>query len=177
MTELMTARLHLKPFAPSDLDGLCVLNSDPRVMRYITGRPETREETAAAIGRVMSRWEQWGFSWWGFFERDGGELIGAGCIQYLAANPDNPLEIGWRLRPDRWHRGLASEAAGRMAAFAFDTLHAPLLTAVANPDNWASRRVMERLGMSLRGIERWYDADVATYQVTAAAWAGHSAVP
>jgi ribosomal-protein-alanine N-acetyltransferase len=170
MTVLTTARLRLEPFVPSHLDGLCVLNSDPRVMRYITGRPQTREETMAAIQRVMNRWAQWGFSWWSFFERDSGDLVGAGCIQYLAGNPANPLEIGWRLRPDRWHRGLAGEAARRMTMFAFETIDAPLLTAVANPENTASRRVMERLGMRFRGTERWYDADVATYEMDAEAW-------
>jgi ribosomal-protein-alanine N-acetyltransferase len=177
MTVLTTARLRLEPFSASHLDGLSLLNSDPRVMRYITGRAETREETMAAIQRVMTRWAQWGFSWWSFFERDGGDLVGAGCIQYLAGNQDNPLEIGWRLRPDHWHRGLAGEAARRMAAFAFETIRTPLLTAVANPDNWASRRVMERLGMGFRGIEFWYDAEVATYAMTADQWsaAAHSA--
>lgn len=174
LTILTTARLRLVPFADEHLDGLHALNSDPAVMRYLTGRPETRAETMAGIERVKARWAEWGYSWWSFFELapDGssGALIGAGCIQHLGKDRALPLEIGWRLRRDRWGRGYASEAARRMAAFAFDELGAPLLRAVCDPENRASARVMERLGMGYCGIERWYDSDNAAYEITAARW-------
>lgn len=170
MTILLTERLRLEPFADAHLDGLHALNSDPAVMRYLTGRPETRDETLAGIERVKARWAEWGYSWWSFFEQDGGALIGAGCIQHLDKDRAQPLEIGWRLRQDRWGRGYASEAARRMATFAFDDLATPLLRAVCDPDNRASARVMERLGMHYCGIERWYDADCAAYEITAARW-------
>ncbi|HEV8691043.1 MAG TPA: GNAT family N-acetyltransferase [Ideonella sp.] len=170
MTILSTARLRLIPFDDSHLEGLNALNSDPQVMRYLTGKPETREETMAGIERVKARWAEWGYSWWSFFEHDSGELIGAGCIQHLGRDKENPLEIGWRLRQDRWHRGLASEAAVTMASFAFETLSTPLLTSVCHPDNAPSARVMQRLGMRYRGIERWYDMDAITYEMTQAEW-------
>ncbi|WP_284617958.1 GNAT family N-acetyltransferase [Aquabacterium humicola] len=170
MTILTTARLRLEPFADAHLDGLQRMNSDPEVMRYLGGRAETREETRAAIDRVKARWAEWGYSWWSFFEHDGGELVGAGCIQHLGRERSNPLEIGWRLRQDRWGRGLASEAAERMAAFAFDDLAAPLLVATCHVDNAASARVMQRLGMVWRGVEQWYGEDAAVYQIDRAAW-------
>jgi RimJ/RimL family protein N-acetyltransferase len=163
-------RLRLVPFDESHLDGLNELNSDPEVMRYLGGRPETREETMQAIQRVKARWAEWGYSWWSFFEHDGGALIGAGCIQHLGRDKTNPLEIGWRLKRDRWHRGLASEAAETMAGFAFDTLGTPLLTSVCHVDNAASAKVMQRLGMRRRGVERWYDMDALAYEMTQAEW-------
>ncbi|MFO1264764.1 MAG: GNAT family N-acetyltransferase [Rhodoferax sp.] len=58
--------------------------------------------------------------------------------------------MGWRLHPDFWHRGLASEAAKRMARFAFENLAAKELMAVRHPDNAASGAVMDRLGMHYR---------------------------
>ncbi|MFO1338325.1 MAG: GNAT family N-acetyltransferase [Burkholderiaceae bacterium] len=170
-TTLHTARLRLEPFDDRHLDGLNALNGDPAVMRYITGRAETREETQAAIARVQARWAEWGYSWWAFVEHEGGQVVGAGCVQHLGRERANPLEIGWRLRPDRWGRGLASEAARTMAGFAFDTLHAPLLVAVCHPDNHASAQVMQRLGMRYRGVERWYDMDTSVYGMTGADWA------
>jgi len=170
MTTLTTPRLHLVPMANDHLDGLFAINSDPEVMRYITGQPETREGTQAMIERVKARWAEWGFSWWSFIERDSNEIIGMGCIQHLARDSANPLEIGWRLRPDKHHQGLASEAAQHMAAFAFESLEAPLLTAVCQPPNTASARVMQRLGMRYRGLERWYDVDCSTYEVTRVEW-------
>jgi len=151
------------------LDGLGVLGGDPRVMRYLGG-VQTREETAAAIERQIGKWQALGFGWWSFLELATGELIGAGCIQHTGGKPEHPLEVGWRLRPDRWGQGFATEAAIATGEFAFDCLGIPLLLAVAVPENTASRRVMERLGMRYRAIERWYDMDLATYEITAAAW-------
>lgn len=170
MTILTTARLRLVPFDESHLDGLNELNSDPEVMRYLGGQPETRDQTMEAIQRVKTRWAEWGYSWWSFFEQEGGALIGAGCIQHLGRDKANPLEIGWRLRKDRWHKGLASEAAETMAGFAFDTLDTPLLTSVCHVDNAASATVMQRLGMRYRGTERWYDMDALAYEMTQAEW-------
>ena len=173
---LETARLRLEPWAPQHLDGLDVLGSDERVMRYIAG-VATREETAASIERQQRRWAAYGFGWWVFLDRATSELVGAGCIQHLGRIETSPLEIGWRLRPDQWGKGLASEAARTMAGWAFDTLDIPILTAVAVPANTASTRVMERLGMRYRGIEQWYDQDLATYEITAAEWRGPPAGP
>jgi RimJ/RimL family protein N-acetyltransferase len=170
MTVLTTQRLRLEPMSDAHLDGLFQLNSDPEVMRYITGRPETLDETRQVIERVKGRWRDIGYSWWSFIELSTGELVGAGCIQHLGQDRANPLEIGWRLRTDRRGQGLASEAARAMAAFAFDTLQGELLCAICDPDNRNSSRVMERLGMHYKGLETWHDSTVSVYQITGAQW-------
>lgn len=170
MSLLHTQRLRLEPFNDEHLDGLFRLNSDPEVMRYITGKPETREETIAMIERIKARWIEFGFSWWSFIELKTNELIGAGCIQYLGRDPANPLEIGWRLRQDKWGQGFASEAAQRMAAFAFDQIGGDSLFAVCDQENIGSANVMKKLGMHYRGIERWNEIDVATYAISRADW-------
>ncbi len=175
MTILSTARLRLEPFDDAHLDGLYELNSDPVVMRYLTGKPETLEETRAVIARVKARWAEWGYSWWAFIEHDRGQIVGAGCIQHLGRDAANPLEIGWRLRQDRWGQGLASEAAQTMAGWAFDHLKTPLLTSVCHTDNIASAKVMQRLGMRYRGVERWYDMDMSVYEITQSEWQARSA--
>jgi RimJ/RimL family protein N-acetyltransferase len=170
MTVLTTARLRLEPFSEAHFEGLHAMNADPEVMRYITGRPETRDETSSAIERVKARWAEWGFSWWSFVELNSGEIVGAGCIQYLGKDTANPLEIGWRVRRDRWRKGLAFEAAVAMATFAFQTVGAELLCAVCNPANVASASLMKKLGMHYRGLERWYDAETAVFQMTRGEW-------
>ena len=154
------------------------MNADPEVMRYLTGRPETREETLAAIERVKARWAEWGFSWWSFIAEESDEIVGAGCIQYLGGNPANPLEIGWRVRRDKWRQALAFEGAERLATFAFETLQPNLLRAVCHPGNIASIAVMKKLGMRFRGVEEWYSANDLTFEITRNEWrmrAGSSA--
>lgn len=185
MTTLHTTRLRLEPFAEEHLEGLHEMNRRPEVMQYITGQPETREQTAAAVARVQRSWTVLGTSWWAFIAVASGRVVGAGCIQYarrdatlpadLLSLRTNPLEIGWRLHPDFWHVGLASEAAARMATFAFDTLAAPGIIAVRHPENAASGRVMDRLGMRYRGLEMWYGERLATHELSREGWTTASA--
>jgi RimJ/RimL family protein N-acetyltransferase len=170
MTILNTERLRLEPFDDHHFEGLQAMNRLPEVMRFISGQPETPDETRAGIERVKGRWAEYGFSWWAFIERASGTLVGAGCIQYLGRDPANPHEIGWRLVPDRWGQGLASEAARAMAGWAFGTLGAPQLVAICLPDNEDSARLMRRLGMRYRGIETWYERPHAVYAIARDEW-------
>ena len=185
MTILHTTRLRLEPFGEQHLDGLHEMNRRPEVMRFISGQPETREQTAAGIARVQRCWAAWGTSWWAFLERHSGRLVGAGAVQHLRHEAalavdlerlrSNPLEIGWRLHPDVWHQGLATEAAVRMTTFAFEHLAAPELLAVRHPDNLDSGRVMDRLGMRYRGMEVWYGKTLATHVLGHEEWQRHTA--
>lgn len=181
MTILETARLRLEPCSPEHLEGLHAMNRLPEVMRYIgNGEPETLEGTQLMIERVRQRWRHFGYSWWSFIDRASGRVAGAGAVQHLrreAEPPDDldrlrdlPLELGWRLHPDFWRQGLASEAAQRMARFAFEPLGAPRLLAVRHPDNLASGRVMDRLGMCYLGLDTWYGAPLATHGIERDAW-------
>lgn len=156
------------------------MNCRPEVYRFLSGQPETREKTAEGISRVQRCWATWGTSWWAFIDLESSRIAGAGCIQYLrheAALPTNleslrgnPLEIGWRLHPDFWHRGLATEAAEEMAAFAFNRYSLKELLAVRNAENVNSGRVMERLGMRFRGLESWYGMTLATHVLSREQW-------
>ena len=170
MTILTSARLRFEPFDDSHFDGLYAMNADPEVMRYITGRPDTPEETRAAIARVQGRWAQWGYSWWSLIEHDTGELVGAACLQHLGHDAANPLEIGWRLRRDRWGRGLASEAARTILGHAFEVVAAPKVCAIRHPDNLNSRRVMDRLGMRHVGLQTWHEMEVEVHELARADW-------
>jgi RimJ/RimL family protein N-acetyltransferase len=170
MTILTTPRLRLEPMAEAHFDELFAMNSTPEVMRYITGKPDTRADTQAMIERVKARWAEDGFSWWSMFEQASGRFLGACGVMYLGRDEENPLELGWRLRPDAWGQGFASEAAACIAQFAFDALEAPQVCAICHPENRASRRVMERIGMHYRGGEVWYERDVAVYAMTREQW-------
>jgi RimJ/RimL family protein N-acetyltransferase len=61
MTILTTPRLRLEPMADQHFDELFAMNSLPEVMRYITGKPDTREDTLAMIERIKARWAEDGF--------------------------------------------------------------------------------------------------------------------
>jgi RimJ/RimL family protein N-acetyltransferase len=166
MTILKTARLTLEPVTEQHYAGLRKLNTDPAVMHFLNGGvPETEEATRAMIARVMAAWAAWGYSWWALIADDTGELIGAACLQHLDRDAGKPREIGWRLGRSGWGKGYATEAARAIVEFAFEVVGADVLYAVADPDNAASIKVMERLGMRYVGIETYYDEPCATYRL------------
>jgi RimJ/RimL family protein N-acetyltransferase len=175
MTILTSPRLRYEPLADRHVDGMQAMNRDSEVMRYLLGRPEAPDETRAMIARVRTRWAEWGYSWWALVDVASGELVGAGGIQHLGRDRANPHEIGWRLRRASWGLGLATEAARTMADYAFTVLEAPRLCAVRHPDNTASLRVMDKLGMRFAGMEEWDGMLVPVHELTRADWRTHSA--
>ena len=166
MTILHTARLRLEPVTEQHYDAMHAMNSDTEVMTYLNaGQPETEEHTRAAVGRIMGRWAEWGYSWWALIRLDDGEMVGMACLQHLDGDKSKPHEIGWRLARTGWGQGYASEAAAAIVAHAFNVVGAPEVVAVAHPDNAASIKVMTRLGMQYVGMERHYDLDSVVYRL------------
>ena len=166
MVVLETERLRLEPMDDRHFAGLYAMNSDPEVMRYITGRPDTEHDTRQMIERVKGFWRLWGYSWWTLVDRIGGAMIGAATLQHLDRDSTKPHEIGWRLLRRNWGRGYATEAARAIVAHAFGTLTVPRVTAVADPDNAASIAVMLRLGMRRVGPARHYGHACMLYELT-----------
>lgn len=162
---LTTGRLRLEPCSTRHFAGLRVVNCDPAVMRFVGGRPQTPEETAAWIARAEARWRIHGYSWWVIRLGDGGDIIGACCLQHIENDPAQELEIGWRLLPGHWGKGYATEAAGAMVDYGFGTLAVSRLFANADPANDASIRVMQRLGMRSLGLQCHYGQYCASYLI------------
>ena len=133
-------------------------------MEFLTfGEAELLSKTQSTIARVRERWGRLGYSWWAIFERDSEEVIGAACLQNVANVEGAELEIGWRLSTSATGKGFATEAGKAAADYAFDVIGVDHVIAVAHPDNIASHRVMQRVGMTYRGIETHYDEDCTTY--------------
>ena len=165
MSTIITPRLRLEPFKNSHFEELYGLNSDAEVMQYITGRAVTLDETIDHLELVKKQWKELGFSSWSFIERSTDEFVGTGGIQHIEFNPDNPLEIGWRLKLEKRGQGYATEAARYMAQFIFERLDIDCLYALCHQENTQSARVMQRLGMAYCGIEQWYNLDVSVYKL------------
>jgi RimJ/RimL family protein N-acetyltransferase len=147
---LMTARLRLRPWRddPDDLDALARWNADPLVMRHMGRGPMSRDESEAALARYLRHWDEHGFGLWAVEERETGALIGRTGLSYHRAWPDEP-EVGWLIDPAWWDRGLATECGAASIDYAFETLGIPRVVSICIPENLASRRVMEKLGLKL----------------------------
>lgn len=163
---LHTARLRMEPMNQQHYDGMRAMDTDPQVMRYISpGVIKSVEDTQATIERIQGRWQQYGFSWWALMLAGTDEMVGAACLQHLANEDGAPLEIGWRLLRGCCGKGYASEAAQAIITFAREQIGTTYLVAVTDPENVASQRVMQRLGMRYVGIEKHYDEQCVVYEL------------
>jgi [ribosomal protein S5]-alanine N-acetyltransferase len=153
---LLTLRLAMREFVPEDFADLRRLNSDARVMKYITGKPETPEETAAAIRRTLRNYRLYpDLGAWYATRRDNGKFIGWVSLKYAGKSPD--VEIGYRLLPEAWGHGFATEGATAMYQYGFDDLDLDRIIGVTHPDNRASQNVLMKAGLLDCGWGRYYD--------------------
>lgn len=147
-----TDRLILRFFEEEDEDFLFELNSDPVVMTYLTdGRPNTKMEIKDSMVKILKRRQYYQDQYGDFVgvSKKTGEPIGWFCLRPDQDFPDNKerIEIGWRLRAEFWHQGLATEAAQGLLSKAFQENRVPVVFARTMKSNIASQKVMQRLGM------------------------------
>ena len=149
MSGLRTPRLILRQWRPEDRQPFADMNADARVMEFFPS-VSTREESDAAVDMIQETIDTRGFGFWAV------EIPGvtsfAGFIGLTNPRFDahfTPcVEMGWRLAPDYWNRGYATEGARAALEFGFGDLALREIVAFTVPTNVRSRRVMEKLGMT-----------------------------
>lgn len=172
--QIRTARLLLRPFHPTDLEAHHVaVWGDPRVTTYLPGgQPRPVAEAQAVLKRYVTCWERDTDAAWAIVLPDSGRLIGE-CGMSVKANRERDVEISYALAADQWGQGYATEAARACLRFGFEGFGLPYLRAVASPENAASRRVMEKLGMTFEGLIRYpvrTEETLAYYRIERAAF-------
>jgi [ribosomal protein S5]-alanine N-acetyltransferase len=165
LVELETVRLRLRPFTVADHDAIHAVYSDPEVMRWVGhGAHKTTSETARALRGYADALRARGYGFVAVIERSSGDLIGdAGLHPLGGRGPD--VELGYTLAREFWGRGYATEAGAALVAHAFDALAAPRVMAQVEPENLASRHVLEKLGMTERGVRLTYGRPHLLYGV------------
>ena len=159
-----TARLVLRGFGPEDFGEFCAMRADPEVMHYIgTEGPQTRDQSEGWLDRNARRWRDEGFGMWAVTERAGGELLGWCGLSRLEDTQE--VELGYGLARRAWGRGFATESARASLRYGFERAGLARIVAVAVPENTASRRVMEKLGMKYEKTEPHYGIDCVFYAV------------
>ncbi|WP_093606580.1 GNAT family N-acetyltransferase [Streptomyces indicus] len=151
-TYLETERLALRPFTADDAGLLIELDSDPAVMRFLSGGRPTAPETVREqhLPRIRAGYEKWAgrFGVFAAYEKEGGAFIG---WFLLRPEPDGPLdeaELGYRLRQSAWGRGYGTEGSRGLLDKAFGELGLRRVWAETMALNHRSRSIMEKLGMT-----------------------------
>jgi RimJ/RimL family protein N-acetyltransferase len=138
-------RLVFRRMTGADLDGMAELLGDPRVMEFYP-RPKTRDEAQGWIDRSTARYADDGFGLW-IIDTTDGDFVGDCGLTYQAVNGRQELEVGYHVRPELQGMGFATEAAAACRDFARDVVGATHLVTIIHPDNTASKRVAEKIGL------------------------------
>jgi RimJ/RimL family protein N-acetyltransferase len=146
--QLVTERLILRRWLPSDRAPFAELNADARVMEFLP-KPLSPAESDALADGIERHFEQHGFGLWvvevvGIAPFIG--FVGLSIPRFEAAFAPC-VEIGWRVAAEHWGHGYATEAAVSCGRFAFEHLSLDEIVSFTVPENVRSRRVMERIGM------------------------------
>ena len=160
---LETERLILRLLDERDVDAIHQMRSDANVMRFIR-EPQSREESANWVELVSSRWANEKIGFCAMIERSSEKFIGWCGLWQLKETGE--IEVGYAVGKSFWGKGYATEAATRFLDYAFEKLQLEKVVAVTRPENAASRRVMEKIGMRYDYTGKFYERDLAHYSIT-----------
>lgn len=146
--QLETARLILRPLQQGDLDGMLSVLGDPDTMAFFP-EPYSRERLKVIIQKQMQLFETKGYGLFAVIEKDSGHFIGECGITVQDIDGHDELEIGYCFAKETWGLGFAPEAAAAMRDYGFEQLGLEKLYSYMASDHLQSRRVAEKIGMTL----------------------------
>jgi RimJ/RimL family protein N-acetyltransferase len=168
MAVLETARLILRPFHEGDIDRLAELMANADFMRFSLG-PYTRERTQGVLDKFLS-WEKAGLpSPFAVVLRGNTEVLGYCGFLHHPEVPDE-VEIGYRLHPTYWNRGLITEAAQAVRDHAFCDWKLSRVISLIHPENIPSRRVAEKNGMKVEKEITFRGFPTLVFAITQEQW-------
>ena len=166
---LETSRLILRSFQDEDIGRLAELMANRDFMRFSLG-PYTREQTRSVLQKFLA-WNQAGLpSQFAVIFRGDNELIGYCGFLHWHLDGADEIEIGYRLHPDYWNRGLASEAAQAVRDHAFRDLTLSRVISLIHPDNIPSCRVAEKNGMKVERKTVFRGFPTQVFAITREQW-------
>ena len=151
MKILYTERLTIRPFQMRDLDAFFAYAKTPDVGPNAGWKPHAnKEESARLLVDFIEKDESWAIT-----DRETGKLMGSiGLHEDQARGYRRARSLGYVLASECWGRGLATEAAKAVIAYAFDDLGADIVSVRHYPFNLRSKRVIEKCGFTYEGTLR-----------------------
>jgi RimJ/RimL family protein N-acetyltransferase len=148
--EIETERLTLRPHAPTDFDDVVKMWAEPAVVRHISGRPSTREESWSRLLRYAGHWATMNFGFWAVRETSSGRFVGdVGLSEFrrdIVPSLEGTAEAGWVLASWAHGNGFATEAVRAALAWYESGFGAVRTVCMIAPENDASLRVAAKCG-------------------------------
>lgn len=147
---LETNRLLLRHLVMDDLEDLFALYSDSEIRKYFPEGVSNYEDTKEELEWHMNghpKYPELGL--WATIHKETGKFIGRCGLLPWEIDGELEVEIAYLLDRSFWHQGLATEAAQGILKYGFEKLNLSRLICLIDPENMASQRVAERIGMVL----------------------------
>lgn len=148
MKVLETKRLVLRQIISTDFENLYRMNNDPEVMKYVgDGSTRNRDQMVKELDMLISHYTRKpGLGIWATILKETDTFVGASGLVYYDNTPG--IEIGYRILKEHWNKGYATEASFGLLNYGFNSLGLNKILSSAHVENLASRRVMEKIGMT-----------------------------
>ena len=147
---LETERLILRRLVIEDLNDLFVLYSDPEIRKYFPDGAKNFNDTKEELEWYLNGHpEHPELGLWATIHKETGKFIGRCGLLPWEIDGKLEVEIAYLLDKTYWHQGLATDAALGIMKYGFENLNLSRLICLMHPENLASRRVAERIGMKL----------------------------
>lgn len=147
---MKTERLIIRRITRKDMDALLAIMGKPEVM-YAWEHGFTKKDVRKWINRQLTRYRKDGFGYYAIILKESGTLIGQAGLMKSTINGNETVELGYILDNTYWNNGYGIEAARACLEYAFYELDMKTVCCSIRPENKASIRVAEKLGMTLCG--------------------------
>ena len=156
---------------PSDAEGMFELDSDPLVHRYLGNTPvKNIKATRRIIENIRQQYVERGIGRWAAIEKSSGDFIGWSGLKLNTEQEFNNkidfYDIGYRFIPRYWGKGYATESAVASLDYAFNTLNLKTVVGMAEIENLASNRILQKIGLNYIEDFLFEDVMVSWYELS-----------
>lgn len=162
-TEIRTDRLFLRRFCKEDLEDYARIMCDYEVGKWFPkGDSYTPEEAKRSLNNILEHWDEHGFGIWAVTDKEKRVLLGRCGLNLISETAE--IEVDFVLARESWGKGYATEAAKAALSWGFNVLKLDRIIALAKPENVASRRVIEKIGMHCKKDAEYWGIVCAYYE-------------
>ena len=174
---MVTARIAGRRRAGRDVEHYRTLLLEPEISEWLQPAPlppVDENDPPSLLRRDRLHWAEHGFGPWVMSERRSGEFLGRAGLEWTSLADERVLSVSWAIVPWRWGEGLATEA-GQAAIETASELGLAEVVSFTLPQNVASRRVMEKIGLRRAGEARHAGLPHVVYRLQLAGGRGRVA--
>lgn len=165
--KIETKRLILRKFSLDDLDAFAALMAEPEVMRFSLNGPLSKKQAQEYLQkRILDHYNQYGYGFYAVIHKQDNCLIGCVGLLHQKIDDESKTELAFRLYPQYWGQGLATEAATAVYRFAYEELRIPELISIIDPLNTRSLSLAKRIGMHFWKETVFHSIPVQIYKLT-----------